>query len=309
MSGQPANPVTPFYNPKGVYTTTNPRKRPHVGFMPDTLVKSPMDHLAKVVVEHIHQVDITSPPSSPSGNYSKALQAATAFDALFSLTPSKTLLEQRPITIPPKPVIYVHRHPDAYTNAITAREESSRAQEAALRVFLDAFYYECGFRAWYQRLDYVAGMSSDCNCSDFKGQQTEPYTQEEQKKYVRYHAVVNALPQIPNMTKKDATYLVGRLSGRDKLHESHHRLGMRAMAIYLERFSKQWTDERKIAILKAFTWLTGYSNYANAYNNEAEMRQFTDYGILPGNNLFDIPDDVNMESEEERDALMQEVCI
>jgi len=84
---------------------------------------------------------------------------------------------------------------------------------------------------------------------------------------------------------------------------------MRAMAIYLERLSKEWTDERKIAILKAFTWLTGYSNYANAYNNEAEMRQFTDYGILPGNNLFDIPDDVNMENEEERDALMQEVYI
>ena len=182
MSVQPANPATPFYNPNSVYITANPRKRPHTDFAPDTLVKSPTDHLAKVVVEHIHQVDIISPPSSPSKNYSKALQTAKAFDALFSLTPSKMLLERRPIMIPPKPVTYVHRHPDAYTNAITAREKSTRTQEAALRVFLDAFYYKCGFRAWYQSQDYVAGTSSDRNCSDFKGQQTKQYTQEEQKK-------------------------------------------------------------------------------------------------------------------------------
>ena len=97
--------------------------------------------------------------------------------------------------------------------------------------------------------------------------------------YIRYDAVMNALPRIPNMTKKDASYLVGRLSGRDKLHESHHRLGIRAMAVYLERLSKQWMEERKVALLKAFTWLTGYSNYSNAYNNEAEKRQFSDRGI------------------------------
>jgi len=61
--------------------------------------------------------------------------------------------------------------------------------------------------------------------------------------------------------------------------------------------------------LKAFTWLTSYSNYANGYNNEAETRQFSDYGILPGNNVFDIPDDVTVENEEEQDALMQELYI
>ena len=99
---------------------------------------------------------------------------------------------------------YVHQNPDTYTNAIIARAESTRAQQAALRVFLDAFYYECGSQARYQRPDYVAGMSPDHNCSDFKGQQTEPYTQEERKKYVRYDAVMNVLPLIPNMTKKDA---------------------------------------------------------------------------------------------------------
>ena len=145
--------------------------------------------------------------------------------------------------------------------------------------------------------------------SDFEVVNSQQNTQVERKTPTRYDAVMNALPRISNMTKKEARYLVGRLSGRDSLHESHHRMGMRTMAVYLERLSKQWTEERKTAVLKAFTWLTGYSNYPSAYNNATEKREFSDRGILPTMNLFDVPDDVNMENEEEWDALMREVYV
>jgi hypothetical protein len=37
---------------------------------------------------------------------------------------------------------------------------------------------------------------------------------------------MDTLPRIPNMTNKDATYLVGRLSGRDELRELY-RLAVR----------------------------------------------------------------------------------
>jgi len=96
MSVPPAIPVASGYDPNNVYGATNPRKRPHVDFTPDTSVKSPTYQLAKVVIERIHRADVICPPSSPSKNYSRALQKANAFDAIFSLTPSKTLVEQRP---------------------------------------------------------------------------------------------------------------------------------------------------------------------------------------------------------------------
>ena len=276
--------------------------------MSQSLPKSPGNHLAKLVLEHLQRVDVISPPSSPSQNYSKALEAAKDFDLVLSLTPSKTLVEQRPMVIPPKPVTYVHRRPDTYTNAIVARDDSNRAQKAALRVFLDAFYYKCGFRTWYQNPNYIAGMNPFYNFSDFKGRNAQRYTQDERKRYVRYDAVMNALPRIPKMTKRDARYLVGRLAGRDKLHDAHHQLGVRAMAVHLERLSKKWTEERKVAVLKAFTWLTDYPNYPCAYNNEGEERQFTDRGVLPAHS-DDIPDGIDMEDEEEWDALMREVSI
>ena len=45
------------------------------------------------------------------------------------------------------------------------------------------------------------------------------------------------------------------------------------------------------------------------YNNEAEKREFSDHGILPNDTAFVVPDGVNMENEEEWDALMQEVSV
>ena len=244
----------------------------------------PSDHLAKVVLEHIQHVDVISPPLSPSQSYSKTLQTAKDFDLILSLTPSKTILDRWPMGIPPKPVTYVHRHPDSYTNVITAKEEATRIQRLRWEYFLDAFYYECGFRTWYQRSDYVAGRNPSNDSSDFESAKAQQGTQVDRKTPTRYDAVMNALPRISNMTKQEARYLVGRLSRRDSLHESHHRMGMRAMAVYLERLSKQWTEERKNAVLKAFRWLTDYTNYPAAYNNGAEKRQFSDRGILPAIN-------------------------
>ena len=103
------------------------------------------------------------------------------------------------------------------------------------------------------------------------------YAKEEGKSFNRYHAVMSALDRIPNMDQKDCLYLVGRLSGLEKLDKAHNHLPVRTMAVYLERLSKTLTPERrKEAVLKAWQWMTGYDSYEAAYENEDETREFTD---------------------------------
>ena len=65
--------------------------------------------------------------------------------------------------------MYVHQHSESYANAITVKQESAGVQQAALRVFLDAFYYECGFRTWDQSSDFVAGVNPHNDSSDLTG--------------------------------------------------------------------------------------------------------------------------------------------
>jgi len=226
----------------------------------------------------------------------------------WNLSPSKTVVENRPMVIAPRPQTFVHAHPKSYTNEILSSIEAITTQKAAYRIFLDAFYYECGFRPWYQHPDFIEGITPHTLNAHVKGKNKQSFTEDEQKVYVKYHAVMNALPNIPDMDKKDAVFLVGRLSGFHTLNRAHHELGVRAMAIYLERLNKTWSPERrKQAVMKAFTWLTGYLSYEDAYSNEDETRVFTDKGVLGEYDQFKIPENIDLDDERQIEELMQYV--
>jgi hypothetical protein len=145
---------------------------------------------------------------------------------------------------------------------------------------------------------------------NFTCKNKQSFTKDEQKVYVKYHAVMNALSTIPDMDEEDAMFLVGRLSGLDKLNRAHHELGVRPMAVYLERLSKTWTPERrKQAVMKAFTWLTGYMSYADAYNNESETGVFTDEGVVGEYDPFKIPEGVDLNDKRQTKELMEYVIV
>lgn len=213
------------------------------------------------------------------------------------------------MVIPPKPQIFVHRHPKSYTNEIIMKYEGSTNQLAAYRVFLDSFYYLCGFRAWYQREDYKEGITPHTPSANFEGKK-KTYSKEEEKSFNRYHAVMSALDRIPNMSQKDCVYLVGRLSGLENLNKAHHCLPVRPMAVYLERLSKTMTPERrKEAVLKAWRWMTGYDSYEAAYDNEDETRMFTDEGVKGKYDPWRVPDGFDENDSDQTKRLMEDVSV
>jgi hypothetical protein len=111
------------------------------------------------VLEHISRVDIVSPAPSPSQSYAKALQTAKERDMEWNLSPSKTVVQKRPMVTAPRPQTFIHTHPESHTNRIIAAAETATTQLAAYRLFLDAFYYECGFRQWFQRPEFIEGIT------------------------------------------------------------------------------------------------------------------------------------------------------
>ena len=117
---------------------------------------------------------------------------------------------------------------------------------------------------------------------------------------------MQTLRRIPDLTKHDAGYLVGRVSGYGKLPESDNNLGVRPMAIYLERLSRKWETERYAAIVKVFHWLTGHKSFQAAYEDEEEKREFTDEGVLPASDVFKLPEGMDLQNEELWDQLMRE---
>jgi len=50
-------------------------------------------------------------------------------------------------------------YPDRYRETIIAREEENLKQQKAYCLFLESFYYTCGFREWHQRADGSDGMA------------------------------------------------------------------------------------------------------------------------------------------------------
>ena len=136
-----------------------------------------------------------------------------------------------------------------------------------------------------------------------------PLTEEEKKKYEKWGSVVNKIRDIPGMSKRDAIFLVGRLSGRDKLNLAHHQMPVRAIAIQLKRYCKLVQEEKQgkervNAIQKAFKFLTGYETFEEAYKNEREDRWMTDtgMGVDPRKNSV-VSFDTNTLDEAQLDAL------
>ena len=299
-----------------VYNSPSPKKRPRTDSASSHSLLEKHTERFEIVLEHIQHVEILSPASSVSQNYQKALRAAKYKDLQWSLSPSRTVVQKRPLVIPPHPQTFIHTHPKSHTNNILASAERATFQRAAYRIFLECFYYECGFRPWYQQPEYVnEGIHPYIQYTDFiigttKGKEKQIFSAEDRVRYVRWDAVMNTLPEIGNMEKREAVFLVGRLSGLNQLHRAHHELGVRPMAVYLERLSKDRSPEsRKSAVLKAFSWMTKYETFEAAYENENESRIFSDEGLLPGKDAFAIPDEVDLEGDTQLDALGRDVSV
>lgn len=58
------------------------------------------------------------------------------------------------------------------------------------------------FRPWYQREEFK-GTIITFMCTNFKERERPEFTEQENKKYVRWHAVMNHLPQMPGKYKND----------------------------------------------------------------------------------------------------------
>ena len=268
----------PFYHPFQTPTRTTE-------LFGSQLQQTPTNVLAKVILEHIQKVDLVSPATPPVRNFNKLLSMAKEEDRKKGLTPTQTIVERRPVVIPPSVEVWVHRHPESHILDILADQNETNAQEAALRVFLDAFHGFCGYIPYHMREQQGIHLSpSSTNCL---GEQVA-YTAEEKKIYTRSGAVENKMSSMPaSLDEYRLSYLVGRFSHRQHLNHSHHRMTVKATAIYLERFSKRIVDKsRNDAWLGAFQMMTGYNSYSDAYNNATETRYFTDRGITAHPSVF-----------------------
>ena len=119
--------------------------------------------------------------------------------------------------------------------------------------------------------------------------------------YIKYDAVMCSIGQLGDITKADAYFLVGKKSGYDQLHVSHHTMDLRVVAIQIETLVKSFPSEkRRQAIAKAFTYLSGYNSYSDAYSNHRENRKFTSKGVvILDDPLFSSDKDGDYEKDEE----------
>ena len=299
---------------------TPPRKRPRVtengspsynaSTIPDStsLLSTPTKEVAKLVPEHVSFVDELS-PGSPATRERCIVQVARENDIMWKLSPSKTVVQPKPLVRPPVPEVFTDSYPDWCKNDIVAAAQKESDMLAAHRIFLDCFVGECGFVPYSNRkAEGIPSLSMFSNFVLEPGNQ-RPLTEKEKKKYDKWGSVVNKIREIPGMSKQDAVFLVGRLSGRDKLNLAHHQMSVRAVAVQLERFCKSTQEERHgngrvKAIQKAFKFLTGYEAFEEAYNNKREDRWMTATGM--GENpekKFAVSFDTNTLDEAQLDAL------
>ena len=136
-----------FYKP---LTYMAPRKRPRVGSRsssshtqsttcdPTSLHSTPADKSMKLLLEHVSFVEELS-PGSPSTRQQRILQIARQNDLKWKLSPSKTIVQPKPLVRPPVPEVYIHSHPDWYKNDIFAASQKNSDMLAAHRIFLDCF--------------------------------------------------------------------------------------------------------------------------------------------------------------------------
>ena len=115
---------------------------------PISLLSTPTKELAKLLLEHASFGEELS-PGSPSTREQRILQVARENDIRWKLSPSKTIVQPKPLVRPPVPEVYTHSHPDWYENYIFAAQKDSDML-AAHRIFLDCFVGECGFVPYYK---------------------------------------------------------------------------------------------------------------------------------------------------------------
>ena len=202
-------------------------------------------------------------------------------------------------------LVYVHTNPDTYKRDIFASVSRDAEMNAAHRIFLDSFAGACGY-ATYKERDSPRSTRTNIAVGMAKNPQPQ-FTSQEKNKYVRWNAVVSHLPFIPTMSIKDAMYLVGKYAGRNKLNDAHHQMPLRAVAIHLERYCRLHDDDnRTTAVLKAFSWLTGYASFEAAYKNKEEAREFTEEGIAQPATVLKIPKDFDVRNKELLESVIRE---
>jgi hypothetical protein len=88
--------------------------------------------------------------------------------------------------------------------------------------------------------------------------------------------------------------LRGCLDGTShELHTAHHEMALRAVAVQMERVTKPYSRRRRRALQRAFTWLTNYPTYADAYRNKNEKRIVTDRSIVDETAAVNTDDDLS----------------
>jgi hypothetical protein len=102
-------------------------------------------------LEHISKVDVVEAPNTPVRSFAQLLDRARDHDKRHGLDPSRSVVELRPESIPAEPQTFVHRNSDSYQAIILAAETNKSQELAALRIFLDCFYAECGYVPWHKR--------------------------------------------------------------------------------------------------------------------------------------------------------------
>lgn len=73
------------------------------------------------------------------------------------ISPSVVRQENPPSSAPDT---FIATYPKFHTNTILIREQAQDAQRAALRVFFDCLYAQCGYKPCYQRENLVMSAIS-----------------------------------------------------------------------------------------------------------------------------------------------------
>jgi len=117
-----------------------------------------------------------------------------------------------------------------------------------------------------------------------------PWTDGEKIRFIPYEAVKSNLSNMNPVTPTDLPMLAGRESGYKSLHVHHHRVSIREAAVQIERLRKTAGRRRRRAIGRAWTWLTEYKTFRDAYSNTQEKRMLTDTGIQEPDLVFNDAD-------------------
>jgi len=111
------------------------------------------DRLKRVALEYVSHVDLVGSAPSRDGRLALARTAAQQLHKTQMLSPYRTIVVRRE-NPPSSPDTFIATHPKFNINTILIQEQAQDAQCAALRVFFDCLYAQCGYKPWYQRENF-----------------------------------------------------------------------------------------------------------------------------------------------------------